>query len=293
MNVLVYDIGGTHIKYALINEAHQILEKGSVDTPKKSKEKFVECVKEIYESFDDIAGIAVSMPGRIDNIRGYAYTSGALLYLDETNMVELFHSFCDVFVAFDNDGKCAANAEAKLGSLQGIDDAIVLVFGTGIGGGIIKNRAVHRGHHFSAGEFSFMGSGSGSEGHYFGMDGSVHKMLRIYARLKNLEPDLVDGHLFFDAYEAQEMEARQAMDQYCSGVVPYIFNLQFVYDPEVIAIGGGISSRHVFVEALQHHVDAYYEAIPFKLAKPRLIQAAFRNDANLFGALMNYEENKQ
>ena len=56
----------------------------------------------------------------------------------------------------ENDAKCAALAEATVGSLKDVNDGFVLIFGTMIGGGYIKDHKVHRGLHFSAGEVSYI-----------------------------------------------------------------------------------------------------------------------------------------
>ena len=56
----------------------------------------------------------------------------------------------------ENDAKCAAMAEAATGSLKDINDGFVLIFGTMIGGGFIKDRKLYKGKHFSAGEVSYI-----------------------------------------------------------------------------------------------------------------------------------------
>ena len=74
-------------------------------------------------------------------------------------------------VTIANDGKCAAAAEAWTGSLAGVDNGLVLVLGTGIGGGIILNGKVYMGSHSAAGEVSNLVTELGSmEGDDFRFD---------------------------------------------------------------------------------------------------------------------------
>ena len=80
-------------------------------------------------------------------------------FLKDQNIVELLGSRCPVPVALENDGKAAALAEAWNGNLKDCQDGIAIILGTGVGGGIIKDRRVYRGRHAAAGEFSYLVTG--------------------------------------------------------------------------------------------------------------------------------------
>jgi predicted NBD/HSP70 family sugar kinase len=77
MKYLVLDIGGSAIKYALMTEELEFIEKGKKPTPRDNIEHFIETVGGIYDEYkDDIKGMAISMPGVLDSKKGYAYTGG-------------------------------------------------------------------------------------------------------------------------------------------------------------------------------------------------------------------------
>lgn len=63
MEYLVFDVGGTAIKYALMNDELEMLEKGSVPTPLDTLENFLEVIKSIYNRYSSVDGIAMSLPG--------------------------------------------------------------------------------------------------------------------------------------------------------------------------------------------------------------------------------------
>lgn len=94
----------------------------------------------------------MSLPGRMDSNKGYLYSGGMLQYNRGKNIVEILEKRCPVPITIENDGKCAALAEAWIGNLKDCDDGIVVILGTGIGGGIIKDKKLHKGKHFMAGE---------------------------------------------------------------------------------------------------------------------------------------------
>jgi predicted NBD/HSP70 family sugar kinase len=95
MDYLVVDVGGSAIKYALMNDKAEFLEKGQVKTPMESIEQFTEIIGGIFDKYkDNIEGMAMSMPGIIDSNRGYAHTGGALLYNYDKDIVSILKKRC-------------------------------------------------------------------------------------------------------------------------------------------------------------------------------------------------------
>lgn len=295
MNYLAFDIGGSFIKYGLISQKHKIKESSKFETPLESKELFIERVKEVYEKYKEkIAGIAISMPGKIDVYNGYAHSAGILHYLEETNIVELFQTFADVPVAVENDGKCAALAEAWYGSLKNVESGMVIVFGTGVAGGLVFNNRLYRGFNSIAGEFSFM-TGHDSTGSHtlFGSEGSVFTLTNDVEKRKNVAKNSLTGEAVFRLVLEGDYDANQALDSYCDIIAEKLFNFQHILDPEMISIGGGISEQTVFIDRLNERMDVLIEKIsPYVLIRPTIVQSTYRNEANLLGALANFHINK-
>lgn len=294
MQYLVFDIGGTFIKYALMEDDFNIVDRGSEATPLDSQENFVEVLKKIYDNYKDkIYGIAVSMPGRIDPFKGYAYTTGALLHSMETDLVKLFRQFTNLPVSFENDAKCAVLAEVERGALQNIKDALVLVFGSGVGGGVVKDGKLHRGYNFAAGEFSFiLNKTRENKLEHFALSANTMSLVKKFAVRKNVPTQSLDGKKVFDLVENGDEDAIESLIEFCDTIVIQLFNLQYIYDPEVIAIGGGISAREVFIDMLTERIDVLESQLPFKISTPRVTVCKYRNDANLLGALIHFKENK-
>lgn len=294
MNYLALDIGGSYVKYGIISDENQILERGKFKTPLNHKEEFLTETKKVYNKYmDQIKGIAISMPGRIDIYNGYAYSAGVLSYLENTNIVELFHEFTDLPVAVENDGKCAALAESWFGSLKDVNSGIALVFGTGVGGGIIIDGKLHHGHHNVGGEFSFiLNSADKRNPEPFGGTGSVMTLIRAVEKVEGLEKGSLTGEEVFNKINSGNEKVYKVLEEYCDNIAYHLYNLQHIFDPEIIAIGGGISEQKVFIECLNERVDLYIEERPYLLAKPTIVQTKFKNDANLLGALANFRINQ-
>lgn len=153
---LSFDVGGTRIKYALITDKREIVKKSSTHTPDNSQE-FWRVVDDIVERHKNVIdGVAFSVPGRVDTEKGIIYIGGALPYLKDIHIKDMFFLKYGLPVAVVNDAKAAALAEVWQGSLKGVKDGAVVVLGTGVGGGLILDGKLRNGSHFQAGELSFL-----------------------------------------------------------------------------------------------------------------------------------------
>ncbi|MBN1467114.1 MAG: ROK family protein [Fusobacteriaceae bacterium] len=295
MNYLVFDIGGTAIKYALMTETCEFLEKGEIPSYSNDFDDFLSKLEDIFNNYSGIKGIAISAPGKIDSDTGYMFSGGALHYNTGKNLVEILKQKWNLPVTIENDGKCGALAEAWKGSLSDCKDAIVIILGTGVGGGIIKNRKLHKGHEFVAGELSFIinntNAKKGEPLNMFGYSGGVYNGLcKPVAIKKSLPKENVNGKFVFDLANKGDKEVLEILDEYCYKIVLNIHNLQHIYNPEKIAIGGGISSQPILLEYLNNNIEYLQKNFGnmLPLSKPLLTVCKFQNDANLIGALYNF-----
>ena len=289
---LVLDIGGSAIKYAKMDEEATILEKGSVKTPLDKVESLIEVIGSLYDQYqDEVEGIAISMPGVLDVERGYAYSGGFLRYNTDVEIVKLIQERCPVKVTIENDGKCAALAEGWRGSLQDVNDAIVIVLGTGIGGGVVINRKVHKGSSSFAGEFSSMRLNNQKldDGEYtWGFSGGARQLSSKVAEVKQLNPDEVDGYFIFEKANEGDEEVLAILDEFTKQIAAQIVNLQCVIDPQRVAIGGGISAQPLLLEYIRKNVDSFSDNFGNYKPGVQVVPCTFRNDSNLIGALYHY-----
>lgn len=288
MKVLVVDIGGTFIKYACMKEDMSILTKGKVETPKEDREQLIEAIGKIYDGMPDVAGIAIAMPGIIDSENGYCSMGGALRYNDDFYLRHSLYQRCPVKIHMENDAKCAAMAEAAVGSLKDVEDGFVLIFGTMIGGGFVKNQKLHKGKHFSAGEVSYIATvrdGMPTVESVWGNRCGTLYLCSLYAEKKGLNPSEVDGIMVFEAVNNQDADAISCLQQFTKEIAVQLFNLQTVLDPERFAIGGGISAQPIFIEYIKNNLKALYADCPYHVPQAEVVSCKFQNDANLIGAL--------
>lgn len=287
---LSFDIGGTFVKYAWMNKNGEIMSEGKFNTPYKTADNLVHKMVSIYEqSKTEIKGIAISCPGKIDVHTGIIYYGGALTYLHEKNIASMLSDQCRVPVSIENDGKCVALAELWKGAVKDHRHSIVLAFGTGVGGGIIINGELHRGANLEAGEQSYVMDRINyqtQEADFVGELASATRMVNRIAKLKGLE--INDGIGVFKYIDVGDPEALVVFNSFCLNVAVQIMNLQYIIDPDIFALGGGISVQPAFLKGVKQAIKLIKEANPHHVANPKIVPCRFSGAANLYGALYNF-----
>ncbi len=314
---LVFDVCATFVKYAWMTEDGFIEEKGKLPTPNKlgdGVDDFLESIGSIYDKYKlvgSVEGIAMGLPGQVDVEKGIVYGGGGLRYMDDVPLGRLLSSRCDgVKVSLENDAKCTALAEVWLGNAKNVQDACVLVFGTGIGGGIIKNRKVHRGTHLLAGEISYSLEGMTRDD--LNAVTPIEKIISLeeandripfvqaakcstfglswrVARAKGIPVDEVDGEKIYQWVEAGDPVATKVLEDVYFDIAKMCINLYVTFDPEVILIGGGISAQPAFVAGIQKYIDRL-KPLTKVYASIKIDVCKFLNDSNLIGALYNFKQ---
>ena len=296
---LVLDIGGTFIKYAIMDVEAHVIAQGKVPAVTDGEEGTLRALADVRDAVadHDYGDVAIFMPGRIDTARGWAHTGGAFTWLNEYPAAERYGAVFGKPCTIANDGKCAALAESWTGALADVESGCVIVLGTGIGGGIVLNGQVWMGCSGGAGELSWFGADFDG---FRDAEGFPHHMADLwcgrvsaatitgrYGALKGLPKGEADGVMLFDAYDAGEPEAVEVVEEYGAQMAAGILSLQCVLDLPRYAIGGGISARPVVTDIVRQKLDAFYDrharSIPF--SRPGIVTCAFGNEANLIGAL--------
>ncbi|MBP2058643.1 putative NBD/HSP70 family sugar kinase [Lactobacillus colini] len=287
-NYLGIDIGGTNIKYALLDRAGNILEQDKVKTA-QNKEDFLNEIDKIVDKYhSQIKGIAFCAPGRI--VDSTIYLGGALPFIDGINLGKRYQDL-DIPVAGINDGKASVLAENWLGNLKDLDNCGALTLGTGVGGGLIVNGKLVAGEHAQAGEISFMRVDPNQDD-FNGYAGTIGSAVGMISRVNQAvgNQDLQDGLAAFKAIESGNQKAQDIFKNYCQNIAGIIFNIQSVIDLEKIAIGGGISAQPIVIEEINNQYQKLihsHELITKTLIPVKIVAAKFKNDANIYGALYN------
>lgn len=297
---MTFDIGGGSVKYGIIDENAEIIEKGSFKTPhsgdgEKDLDELIKNISEVTNEFKpkyNLVGVALSAPGAVNNKTGFINGASALPYIHGPNIKELIENSTNLKMAMENDANCAALAEVWNGVAKGCKNVLFVVCGTGIGGAVIVDGKLHTGKNLYGGEFGFMIAEADFKNKKFATwsdKGSTNAIVRRAAELKGIDKSELDGKKVFELADNGDEDAILAIDEYFETTAKCIYNLQYSFDPEIIVIGGAISARKDLVERIEQKLEIIHEGISIADIRANIKVCKYFNDSNLLGAVYNFK----
>ena len=136
------DLGGTYIKYGLVSEAGEIIEKGKVATPAgcgyaETVEAIASAVRELAAKHGAwVCGLGIGAPGVVDGERGIVRTSGNLGWENKPLAGDLSAKL-GIPAVLTNDANAAAYGEYVCGAGSEYKSVVLITLGTGVGSGIV------------------------------------------------------------------------------------------------------------------------------------------------------------
>lgn len=239
MEILGIDIGGSGIKGAIVDTLRGVFitDRHRIDTPDPSTPEAVAgVVKQLVEHFNWDGAVGCTFPAIVK--RGVVYSAANV---DKswigTDAHALFTDITGLPFMVLNDADAAGIAEMGFGAgrdHKGI--VMILTFGTGIGSAIFVNQT--------------------------------------------LVPNTELGHLEIRGKEAERRASdatrkRKDLDweQWAKRVNEYLAHVEFLFSPDLIIMGGGVSKKH----------DEFAE---FLKTNAPLVPAQLLNDAGIIGAAL-------
>jgi glucokinase len=284
-----FDIGGTFVKFGLVNEKGEIRGKGKFPTPVVNTRD--ELIKKIAELVGEqqlnypVAAIGISSCGIVDSNSGVVIFSSNLPELTGTAISEILSDETGLQVFVENDVRCASLGERWAGASKDYDNSILLTIGTGIGSGIIVDGQLLRGGNGFAGELGHIiieqdGElcGCGGRGCYE-QYASTSALIRQYHKESG---DLLSGEAIIKRVLDQEETALKVYDRFIEYLTSGLVTITHLFNPEVIIIGGGIMEQGDIIikdtrkNLLKRTIPLYHNLT--------IQGSALKNDAGLIGA---------
>lgn len=310
MYYLGVDLGGTNISVGVVNEEGKIIHRGSTPTMKDRgyqaivKDMADLCLKLLEEkqiNLKDVHSIGIGSPGLPDIEKGILVYSNNLDF-DNVPLCAEMKKHINLPVFIENDANCAALGESIDGAAKGYKNSITVTLGTGVGGGIILNGKIFSGSFCGGGEIGHMVIVADGEPCTCGRNGcwetyvsatALIREARISAakypnskifELVNGNIKLIDAKIPFDAAELGDDIAKALIYEYFKYLAIGLGNLINIFQPEIIAIGGGVCAQgENIIKPVTKLVNnmIYGGAI-----KTKIVVAKLENDAGIVGAAM-------
>lgn len=278
------DIGGTQIKYGLVDETGAVLEQHKIDTEAHlGGPAILAKVMQIVDTYQreyELVGVGISSAGMIDPDKGEVFYAGPQIpNYAGTNfklaIEEEFNLPCEV----ENDVNCAGLAEAQSGAAKGCSVAVCLTIGTGIGGCLLLDGKVFHGFSHSACEVGYLHLPDGN----FQDIASTTALVAEVARLTGDDAKDWNGLRIFEEAKAGNEICITAIDRMVDYLGQGIANICYVTNPEVVVLGGGIMAQQEFLkERLETAIKTYL--VSSIADKTTLAFAHHENTAGMLGA---------
>ncbi len=295
MNCLSFDVGGTTVKYGVIDESYKILKKDKIPTPENENDFIYSLSNIIQENLSIISKVSVAMPGYVNSANNkYLYGPHLKYDIDFSKLL----NFTDYKFHLDNDGNVAAYCEYFLNYKTKYSNLIMLTFGTGVGGGIISEGRLLRGRG-NAGEIGHMLTSNdreieGDSGKKGSFESSVaasvwtkkceeltqenqdSELAKIFAT-KNV------GSVLFDNTLNLTNSEQAARDEIIQNISNGLLSLFEIFDNEAFILGGTMSSEPFdLIELLEGDIKSRYK-FPSRNF-PEIFIASQGEDSGIIGA---------
>ena len=306
-----FDIGGTGVQVGVVNEQGEILCKGNMvtrtDIPVADQIKaMADCALETLGrsgyGLKDVKSLGAGLPGVVDPRTGHIAFCPNLGWKDVDFAGEM-KKHIDKPVFMDNDATVAGLAENIAGVSAGAHSSVFLTLGTGVGGGIVIGGKVWSGFHGVGSEIGHMviemdgnPCNCGNRGcleRYCSATAIIlaaraavgeHPDSAIMAKCEG-DPMKINAKMVFDAAKEDDELGLKLFKDYVKALSLTIVNIIHFLDPEVIALGGGVSKAGDFLlDAVRKEIPnlVMYKAMPFA----RIELAKLGPDAGIIGAAM-------
>lgn len=305
------DVGGTNLKAGLVDENYQIVATKKMPLEFQSMEQMAETlanmalalVEEVGISRKEVACVGMGFPGPVDNKAGVVIKT-VNIPIRCMPVAEMFHQYWDIPVYLGNDADCAALGEYYHYEDKNIESLILVTLGTGIGTGIILDGKIHSGINGCAGEGGHITIVHRGEECTCGRRGcwerygSAKALVRQTVQAMENDPaslmweltggvENAGGRTAFEAARMGDATAQAVVEQYLDYLADGLANFINIFQPEVIALGGGVS--HEKEESLLFPLRERLSTMCFGREAQRhttLVKAKLGNDAGIIGAAL-------
>lgn len=270
--ILGIDVGGTFIKYGLVNNQNKLIKSYQLATPKTKNGIINLLIKIIENNKNTVNKVGLGLPGRLDIKRGII-TTVANLPLSNTPIVKLIKNQVSLPIKINNDARCFTLAESLVGSGKKHKYVIGLTLGSGVGGGIVINKKLYHGRN-NAGEL----------GHLF-IDFKKAKDLEDCLGSSRLKLTVKDYKFLAKDARLKKRKALYFWRQLGLALGFGLVNIIHAFDPDIIILGGKLTKNfNLFYPQAQKIVKKYSLMKP-----PRIIKSKLIDKAGIIGAALLFK----
>lgn len=229
------DLGGTNVRVGIVHNGEiirSISEPCRADRPEREVlDHLISMIRELKT--DQVESIGIGVPSVVDAQQGVVYNVANIPSWVKVPLKTILEEEFRIPVAVNNDCNCFALGEYKFGEGVGYKDLVCVALGTGVGAGIIIDGQLYNGQNTGAGEIGCLP--------YLAHDYEYYCGSAFFSKENNLT-----GKEAFQMGLQKEAHALELWRQIGAHIGNLMKAILFMYDPQVIILGGSISNAYPF-----------------------------------------------
>ena len=306
------DIGGSKIAVGIVSEEMKLVYKKAQPFPHSgnaidSVNVIISLIRGLLTEnnlrIEDASCIGLAVPGSIDYDHGVVVDAHNLDYHNFPLCALVKEAFPTCTVHVENDANAAALAEYYCGAFKGCTSGLLITIGTGIGGGLVLDGKLFIGGKKNGFEFGHGVLVFDGEPCTCGQRGCIESYCSAAALVREgrkaaaahhesamfqrAQGDItkINAKLVMDCAREGDPVASDIYQKYTDYLGATACTAIALFDPEIIAFGGGVSNDGEF---LLSPIREYAEKYAFFKNHAKIVTAEMRNDAGIVGAAMLY-----
>jgi len=302
------DLGGTFIKFVLVDAAGTPTETFQLPTPENVDgvvDQMVAGGRQALETHgvaaEDAVGVGIGSPGPLDIDKGIVINTPNIEGMTNVPLRDRVSEGIGMLAVLENDANAAAYGEFIAGAGREARNMALLTLGTGVGGGAIVDGKLLHGSHGMGAEMGHMIVQPGGRPCGCGQVGCLEqygsatfiarhamRLIQEEGRTSSLA-DVIAAKGEIDAKDINE--ARRAGDELAAEVwdeaAHYLamgcLSLARIFDPDMIVLGGGMTNAgdDLMTPLKKHFSDLHWNMTPIVTD---ITVAALGNDAGAIGS---------
>jgi glucokinase len=259
--VIGIDLGGTNVKAVAATPDGRIFREGAFGTVDDSAMKWADAIASyiagIEAELGPAAGIGVASPGlAARDGRSIAWMQGRLAAVTGFDWTRHLNRKATVPVL--NDAHAALLGEAWLGAAAGKRDAIMLTLGTGVGGAVLCDGHLLKGHLGRAGHLGHLSLNPDGARDIVNTPGSLEDAIGECTLQQRCDGAFSSTKRLVEAYRAGDSTARSVWLASVKSLAAGIVSIVNAVDPQVVILGGGIArAGDALLDPLREYLDQF------------------------------------
>lgn len=275
---IVFDIGGTTIKYGLIDDQMQLTAINRCSTEQNHDGHILKKLLQLTHDFcqsQAITGIGISTAGIVGKDGAIQYAGPTIPNYQGTPLKEALEQSTQLPVFVVNDVAAALLGEQLAGGAQNADSVYCIALGTGIGGAYVNHGRLLSGAHATANSIGYTLYDPKTKTNY-------EQRASTLVLEGNLKPYHVSVPEAFELAKQKQQPYLQLIQDWALEVAKGVAPILLLLDPQTLIIGGAVSKQGDYLIHLLQ--QALSQLLPPDLIQTTIRVAQLADKAQLYGA---------